>query len=190
SGIAMPSANRPEGMQDSSSVKTNVTVYHCKDCESNACKLSNYEDFVKIGETQSETFSNEIIQLVTRETHIMMCIQQENTFPEGVYAIVWEKARGVGDSCGILDSGASSENVRGNIVKICCEVETNPWVSNPPLKCYTEVSDAKTVDITDEENLGNVQFSVGEKSSIGIIAPLLILGVCAVALAMYCVRHR
>lgn len=75
----MPSDNPAEGTQDSSFGKTNVTVCHCKDCESNICKLSNYEDFVKIGETQSEKFSNKIIQFVTSETHNIMCFQQENT---------------------------------------------------------------------------------------------------------------
>lgn len=92
----MPSDNCAEGRQD----KPNVTVYHCKDCESNICESSNYEDFVKISETQSETFSNEIIQLVTNETHVIMCFQQEGTVPEGIYAIFWEKAMGAGDSCG------------------------------------------------------------------------------------------
>ena len=103
----MPSDAAAEGTQDSSFGKTSVTVYHCKDCESNVCKSSNYEDFVKIGETQNETFSNEIIQLVTSETHIIMCFQQENNFPEGIYAIVWEKAMGVGDSCGNLNYGGT-----------------------------------------------------------------------------------
>ncbi|CAM9698561.1 unnamed protein product [Bubo scandiacus] len=103
--IAMPTGDLAEQTQGSSFGKTYVTVYHCKDCESKMCKSSNYEDFVKIGETQSEKFSNEIIQLVTSETHIIMCFQQENTSAEGIYAIVWEKAVGVGDSCGILNSG-------------------------------------------------------------------------------------
>lgn len=103
--IAMPCDDRTGGTQGSSFGKTHVTVYHCNDCESNTCESSNYEDFVKIGETQCEKFSNETIQLVTSETYIIMCFQQENTFPEGLYAIVWERAMGVGDSCGILNYG-------------------------------------------------------------------------------------
>ncbi|KFQ67340.1 hypothetical protein N335_00516, partial [Phaethon lepturus] len=192
--VAMSSDNPAEGTQDSSSGQTNVTVYHCKDCASNVCKLSNYEDFVKIGETQKKTFSNEIIQLVTRETHIIMCFHQENAFPEGIYAIVWEKDRGVGDSCGVLNSGASSENMRGNIMKICCEAETDPSLPSRSLKCYTEMSDKKTrksaADITDEGNLDNSQLSIGEESSIGMIAPVLILGAFAAALAIYCVQRN
>ncbi|KFP54818.1 hypothetical protein N323_07971, partial [Cathartes aura] len=192
--IAMPSDAAAEGTQDSSFGKTSVTVYHCKDCESNVCKSSNYEDFVKIGETQNETFSNEIIQLVTSETHIIMCFQQENNFPEGIYAIVWEKAMGVGDSCGNLNYGASSEDVRGNIIKICCEVETDPSATNPALKCYAEMLDEKirksTAELTGKGNLGNPQFSVSEKSTIGIVTPVLILGVCAAALAVYCFRQN
>ncbi|XP_069655041.1 T-cell antigen CD7 isoform X1 [Haliaeetus albicilla] len=191
--FAMPCDDPTEGTQGSSFGKTSVTVYHCKDCESNICELSNYEDFVKIGETQCEKFSNETIQLVTSETYIVMCFQQENTFPGGLYAIVWERATGVGDSCGILNSGASSENGRGNMVRVCCEVETDPSVPKPPLKCYTKITDEKigeTDDITGEGNLGNPQFSIREKSSIDIIAPLLILGVCGAAMAVYCVRQN
>lgn len=101
----MPSNNPVEGAQVPSFGKTYVTVYHCKDCESHICESSNYEDFVKIGETQSEIFSNEIIQLVTTETQILVCFQPENTSPGGIYAIVWEKAIGMGDSCGVLNSG-------------------------------------------------------------------------------------
>ncbi|XP_075576264.1 T-cell antigen CD7 [Pelecanus crispus] len=138
--IAMPSDHSAGGTQDSSAGRTNVTVYHCKDCESNVCKSSNYEDFVKIGETQSATFSDETIHLVTSETEIIMCIQQKNTFPEGIYAIVWEKAMGIGDSCGTLNSGASSENVRGNSIKICCNAQINLSVPNPPLNCNAEMS--------------------------------------------------
>ncbi|XP_075375227.1 uncharacterized protein LOC142417927 [Mycteria americana] len=192
--IAMPSDKCAEGTRDSSFCKTEVTVYHCKDCESNICKSSDYEGFAKIGETRSETFSNEIIQLVISETRIIMCFWQENTSPEGVYAIVWEKAMGVGDSCGILNFGASSENVSGNIIQICCEAKTNLSVPSPPLECYTNMSDEKTrkstADIADEGDLGNAQFSISKKSSVGIVIPVLILGVCVAALAMYCVRQN
>ncbi|XP_068269625.1 uncharacterized protein [Nyctibius grandis] len=192
--IAMTNDNPAEGTQDSSFGKTTVTVYHCKGCESNVCEPSNYEDFAIIAETQNETFSNEIIQLVASETHIIMCFQQQNTLSEGIYAIFWEKDVGAGGSCGIVNSGASSETVSGNIIKTCCEAETDPSVvPNPPLKCYTEMSDEKTrkstADIA-EGNLGNPQFSIGEKSSIGIVTPVVILGVFAAALAVYCARQN
>lgn len=101
--IAMPSASPAERTQDSSSGKTSVTVYHCKDCEISACELPDYEIFAKIGETQNVKFSNEKIHLVTSEINITMCFLQENTFPEGIYAIFWKKDVGVGDSCGIVD---------------------------------------------------------------------------------------
>ncbi|XP_054702577.1 uncharacterized protein LOC129214633 isoform X4 [Grus americana] len=184
--IAMPSDNCAEGRQD----KPNVTVYHCKDCESNICESSNYEDFVKISETQSETFSNEIIQLVTNETHIIMCFQQEGTVPEGIYAIFWEKAMGAGDSCGgIVEAVGSSENVTFDTAKICCGAETDPSLTKHPLKCYTETSGEKNgkspANIT-----GDAQFSVYEKSCISIIILVLILGFCAAALATYCVRRN
>ncbi|XP_074778120.1 uncharacterized protein LOC141967842 [Athene noctua] len=186
--VAMPSGVLAERTEGSSFGKTSVTVYHCKDCESKICKLSNYEDFIKIGETENEKFSNERIQLVTTATHIIMCFQQENTPAEGVYAIVWEKAVGVGESCGILNSGASSEDRRGDIIieenKICCEAEINLSVPNSPLKCYTRMSEEKsTTDIT-----GNPQFSISKESRAGIIILVLFLGVCA-AVAAYCVRQ-
>ncbi|XP_054702574.1 uncharacterized protein LOC129214633 isoform X2 [Grus americana] len=207
--IAMPSDNCAEGRQD----KPNVTVYHCKDCESNICESSNYEDFVKISETQSETFSNEIIQLVTNETHIIMCFQQEGTVPEGIYAIFWEKAMGAGDSCGgIVEAVGSSENVTFDTAKICCGAETDPSLTKHPLKCYTETSGEKNgkspANITGYRQtrdpcsrqantnpllgtvFGDAQFSVYEKSCISIIILVLILGFCAAALATYCVRRN
>jgi len=101
----MPRDHSAEGTRVSSSRKTTVTVYRCEDCETNTCEPLSNKPFVKIGETQSETFSNEIIQLVTNETHIIMCFQQENTFPEGTYVIFWEKDSGAGDACGIPNSG-------------------------------------------------------------------------------------
>ncbi|XP_008948103.1 PREDICTED: uncharacterized protein LOC103782110, partial [Merops nubicus] len=131
--IAMPSDNCAKGTQDSCSSKTNVTIYHCKDCDSDICKLSDYEGFEKIVETQNNVFSNEKIQLVTSKTHISICFQED---PKGLYAIVWEKDSGTGDSCGILDSGVFSENVNGSFTGICCETETNLSVSNHPLKCH------------------------------------------------------
>lgn len=43
------------------------------------------------------------------------------------------------------------------MVRVCCEVETDPSVPKPPLKCYTKITDEKireTDDITGEGNLG------------------------------------
>ncbi|XP_027672477.1 uncharacterized protein LOC130159419 isoform X1 [Falco biarmicus] len=194
--IAMPCGGDPaEGSQRSSSGKTNVTVYHCKNCEEHICKSSNYEGFVKIGETQSETFSNEVIQLVTSETHIMMCLQQEeNACLKGIYAIVWEKAMGVGDSCGTLDFKVSSENREDNIVreemKICCKVDTNLSVPSRVLKCglHNVMSGGENrksaADITAEGNQGERQFSVSQ-GNITLTTTLLIAGVCAAALLTY-----
>lgn len=99
-GIAMASDDPAKETQDSSFGKTNVAVYHC---ENNACESGNYNDCAKIGETQPEGFSNEIIQLVTSDTHITMCFHQGNTLPEGIYAVFWTKDRGAGHSCGILN---------------------------------------------------------------------------------------
>ncbi|XP_065708654.1 uncharacterized protein [Patagioenas fasciata] len=185
--LAMPNNNPVEGAQVSSFGKTYVTVYHCKDCESHICESSNYEDFVKIGETQSETFSNEIIRLVTTETQIVMCFQQENTSPGGIYAIVWEKAVGMGDSCGILNSGVSSENTGDNTIKTCCVAETNLLVPSPSLECYTEMLDKKarksTADIPEEDT---PQFSI----NVGVITTVMIVLVFAAAVATYCVRNR
>lgn len=101
----MPSGNHAEGTQDSSFSKTQVTVYRCEGCESDVCDSPDYEVFEKIGETQDKKFSNEIIQLVTNDTLIVMCFLQENTSLEGIYAIFWVKAIGIGESCGSLNSG-------------------------------------------------------------------------------------
>ncbi|XP_032776177.1 uncharacterized protein LOC115616784 isoform X2 [Strigops habroptila] len=189
SNVAMPNDDPAKGTQDSSFGKTNVTVYHC---ESNICELSNYEDCAKIGETQNERFSNEIIQLATSETQITMCFHQGNIFPDGIYAIFWEKDTGAGDSCGILNYEASLENRGGNIIteeaKICCETGTDLSMPNHALRCYTEVLDTKprksTAFIAD-----NPQYLVSEKSNIGIITTAIIV-LCAAALAMYCVLRR
>lgn len=185
--LAMPSNNPVEGAQVSSFSKTYVTVYHCKDCESHICKSSNYEDFVKIGETQNDTFSNEIIQLVTTETQILMCFQQENTSPGGIYAIVWEKAEGMGDSCGILNSGVSSENMGDNTIKTCCVAETNLSVPSPSLECSDEILAKKarksTADVPEEDA---PQFSI----NVGIITTVMIVVVFSAAVATYCVRNR
>ncbi|XP_053939661.1 uncharacterized protein LOC104068683 [Cuculus canorus] len=190
--IAMHNDNPAERTQDSAFGKTKVTVYHCKECERNTCTSSNYEDFVIIGETQNETFSNEKIQLVTSETHIIMCFQQENTIPKGIFAIFWEKDTGVGDSCDLLNFEASFENVTDPIIKTCCAAEMNLSVPNSTLKCYSE--DEKTTksaaNSTDEEYLGIPQFSISKKRSVGIIALFVVLVVSAVAVTICCVQQK
>ncbi|XP_033923563.1 uncharacterized protein [Melopsittacus undulatus] len=189
--IAVASDDPAKGTHDSSFGKTNVAVYHC---ESNACESSNYEDCTKIGETQNESFSNEIIQLVTSDTHITMCFHQGNTLPKGIYAVFWEKDMGAGDSCGILDYEASLKNRYSNIiteeVKVCCKASTNLSVPNHTLRCYTEVLDEKprksTADITD-----NPQYLVSEKSNVGVITTVTIPVLCvAAALAISCVLRK
>lgn len=104
-GVAVPRANHAERADGSRIVRTAVTVYYCKDCGEERCKLSDYTDFEIIGETENEIFSNENIQLVINETHITMCFQQENMFRDGVYTIFWEKDEGLGEPCGFLKSG-------------------------------------------------------------------------------------
>ncbi|XP_071620614.1 uncharacterized protein [Heliangelus exortis] len=191
SDVAMHSDNTAGGMQDSPN--TNVTVYHC---ESNVCDLSSFETCDIIGETQNTKFSNEIIQLQTNETHIIMCFWQKNTFLHEVYAIFWEKDMQLGYSCGIPNSGASFRLVRSDIAKICCKAETDTSMLHSPLECYPQVSDeeirASTSDITDEGNPGNLQFAVGEeRSSIGMISVLvLVLVGCAAAGTLYCIRQH
>ncbi|XP_061867031.1 uncharacterized protein LOC133627194 isoform X2 [Colius striatus] len=190
--IAMSSDNHTEETLDSSSGNTAVTVYHCKDCESEICESSDYAGFAKIAETKHRKFSNEVIQLETNETHIVMCFLQENTVPGGVYAIFWQKDTGLGDSCGIPDPGASSQRWEGDStigkIKVCCKAETNILVPNRTLMCYTEMLDEKTSRST-AEIPDNPQHLVNQKSSIGIVTTLLILGLC-VALAVYCVRQK
>ncbi|KAM6344288.1 uncharacterized protein FN964_010069 isoform 1-T4 [Alca torda] len=184
--IAMPSGKT----QDSSSGDTTVTVYHCEDCEIKACELSNYEGFAVLAETQDENFSNEAIQLTIHETSISMCFQQENTSYKGIYAIFWVKDYGLGDSCGVVNSGASSANVIGSITKICCTAQIKLTKSSQSLECYAvEKTGKSTASIPDEGNLGNPQLLVDKKTSTGIIIPILILGVCGAALAACCVRQ-
>ncbi|XP_074463972.1 uncharacterized protein LOC141751311 [Larus michahellis] len=188
---AMPSGNPAETTQDSSSGNTSVTVYHCEDCEIEACEPSNYEGFAIIAKTQNEKFSNKAIQLRIYETSISMCFQQENTSYKGIYAIFWENDRGLGDSCGIVNSGASSASVSGSITKICCTAQINFIMSRSSLECYlSEKTGKSTADIPDEGNLDDPQLSVDEKSSIGIITTILILGACGAVLATYCVRQN
>ncbi|XP_061232837.1 uncharacterized protein LOC133224923 isoform X2 [Neopsephotus bourkii] len=189
--IAVASDDPAKGTQDSSFGKTNVAVYHC---ESNVCESSNDKDCAKIGETQNERFSNEVIQLVTSDTHITMCFHQGNKIPEGIYAVFWEKDMGAGHSCGILNYKAFLENGWSNIiteqVRICCETSTNLSVPNHTLRCYTEVLDEEprksTANIAD-----NPQYLASEKSNVGIITTITILVLCAAAaLAVSCVLQK
>ncbi|XP_039246171.1 uncharacterized protein LOC113985123 isoform X2 [Pipra filicauda] len=187
--IAMPSGQPAETTHDPSSGKTNVTVYYCKDCEINICESGTFERFVKIAETENKGK----IDLVTRETHILVCFQQGNSYSEGIYGIVWGKSGGFGHSCAILNSTAFSANGRGSISpeenKLCCEAETNIWESNLTLKCHTEMSGAETrkapAGILGEE-------IPGRRSNIVIsLTFLLFLVLCAGMVSMYCYRqHR
>ncbi|XP_017928633.1 uncharacterized protein LOC108639785 isoform X2 [Manacus vitellinus] len=142
--IAMASGHPTERTHNSSSGKTNVTVYYCKDCAISECESGRFERFVKMAKTENEGK----IDLVTRKTLILVCFQQGNTSPEGIYGIVWVKTRGIGHSCAILNSTAFSANGRGSISpeenKLCCEAEINIWESNLTLKCHTEMSGAET----------------------------------------------
>lgn len=106
-GIAAPRDDPAEGTNGVSSDETKVTVYHCKDCDSKICQLSNYEIFDKIGETQNGTLSNDIIQLATTETQIIMCFQQGIKYLKGIYAIIWQNDSGIGESCGNLEFGGN-----------------------------------------------------------------------------------
>lgn len=101
----MPTGDPAEGTNGFFSDKTTVIVYRCKDCDSKICRLSSYEIFDKIGETQNGTFSNDIIQLLTTETQIIMCFQQEIKYLNEVYAIVVQTDWGIGESCGNLELG-------------------------------------------------------------------------------------
>ncbi|XP_010005535.1 PREDICTED: T-cell antigen CD7 [Chaetura pelagica] len=102
----MPSGIPARGTPDSSSGRTDVTVYSCK---SDLCNSSNYEGCDIIGETQNKAFSNERIELVIRKRDIIVCFRQNNVSLEGAYVIFWDKVDvGVGDSCGILNSGGNT----------------------------------------------------------------------------------
>ncbi|XP_074016417.1 uncharacterized protein isoform X1 [Numenius arquata] len=192
--IAMPSGNPAERTQDTSSGKMHVVVYYCEDCEISACEPSNYEGFDVIHDTQNKTFLNKVIKLEINETNISMCFQQENTSYKGIYAIWWRKDVGIGDSCGIVDYGASSENMSGKIAKICCAAETNYKEPRRSLKCYTSGEEPPTrkptVIITDEEDLGYTQPVMGGNDSIGIITTVLFLGVCAAVLIVFRLRRN
>lgn len=106
-GIAAPRDDPAEGTNGFSSDETTMLVYYCKDCDSKICQLSHYEIFDKIGETQNGTLSNDIIQLATTETQIIMCFQQGIKYLKGIYAIIWQKDSGIGESCGNLEFGGN-----------------------------------------------------------------------------------
>ncbi|XP_051490520.1 uncharacterized protein LOC127391619 isoform X2 [Apus apus] len=187
--IAMPSAIPAKGTPDSSSGRTIVTVYSCK---SDVCNSSNYEDCEIIGESQNEAFSNERIELVTRKRDIIVCFRQNNVSLEGVYVIFWYKvAVGVGDSCGIL---SSAENMSDSITRICCKAEIDPSVLHLPLQCDPEMAGEEIHEppdnTTDEGEPGDLQFLVGEKSSTAVLVAVLVPGLCAAALAAYCIRRN
>ncbi|XP_071429446.1 T-cell antigen CD7 isoform X2 [Pithys albifrons albifrons] len=198
--VAMPCAPPAERTHDPSSGKTNVTVYHCRDCPVSICEKHSSEGFAKIAKTQNTTFSNGTIQLVIRENRIRMCFQQADTFPEGIYRIVWEKTRGVGDSCGNPSSTAFSDNERGNISttenKICCEAKTMTSESDSTLNCSTEKSDAEptnpVTDIPCTGIPGTTKGVLGERENTGIILALgLFLVLCAtMAMCYYHKQHQ
>ncbi|XP_014111279.1 PREDICTED: uncharacterized protein LOC106628363 isoform X2 [Pseudopodoces humilis] len=179
--IAMPTVGPAEG-------STTVTVYHCKDYKSCTCKSreNNFKNFTIIAETQNKTFSDVLIELVTNETHMTVCFEQENSCLEGIYGVFWQKAGGAGLSCGILNYG---ENGRGNInteeKNICCEAETNIWRHNPTLRCYTQKSHSKPITLP-VESPGNPELlTSSKKTSIGILLSFLFVGVCAGCAATY-----
>ncbi|XP_035198267.1 uncharacterized protein LOC118175810 isoform X2 [Oxyura jamaicensis] len=190
-GIAASGGDPAEGTNGTSLKKTKVTAYRCKDCDSHICRSSNYETFEKIGETQNERFKNDIIQLVTNETHVIVCFQQEIKYLNEVYAIVWEKVSGIGESCGNLELGENGVHHITEEEKICCAVETNETqarVSN--LNCYIERKKKSLLYKTPDDVTLDNPTDPGSKDRIGITATFLILGVCAAAaLALYCVQR-
>ncbi|XP_071881758.1 uncharacterized protein [Anas platyrhynchos] len=188
-GIAAPTGGPAERTNGFSSDNTHVTVYRCKDCDSEICRLSNYESFDKIGETQNGTFSNDIIQLLTTETQIIMCFQQEIQYLNEVYAIVVQTDWGIGESCGNLELGENEVHHITEEEKICCAVETEeiqPHVAN--LNCYVENKISSIYQTPDNITPDNPTDPDSSKT-IGITATFLILGVCAAALALYCVQR-
>ncbi|KAJ7404407.1 T-cell antigen CD7 isoform X1 [Willisornis vidua] len=188
--VAMPSAPSAERTHDSSSGKTDVTVYHCRDCPVSICEKHSSVGFAKIAKTQNTTFSNGTIQLETEENRIRMCFQQADTFPEGIYRIVWEKTGGAGDSCGNPSSTGEnflaflksfSDNERGTIStmgdKICCEAKTITSESDPTLNCSTEKSDT-------------TKGVPSERKNIGITLALVLLLVLCATMTIWYYRER
>lgn len=190
-GIAVSRDYPAEGTNGPSSNKINVTVYRCKDCDSKICQLSNYERFEIIGETQNGTLSNDIIQLVTSETHIIMCFQQEIKYLNEVYAIILENNSGIGESCGKLELGENGAHHITEEEKICCAVETNEtkaYVRN--LNCYIESKKTSSIYRPPDDITLDNPTDPGSSNRIGITAAFLILGVCAAAaLVLYCVQR-
>ncbi|XP_068769599.1 T-cell antigen CD7 isoform X2 [Struthio camelus] len=188
---ATSSGDSAEGTKGSSFSSTKVTAYDCKHCGVSVCELSNFSCCTIIGETQDETFSNEVIQLVTNETHITMCFQQANTFSEQIYAIIWAKAGGIGDSCGILKAEASPEN-RGETVvseqkKTCCTAQVQLAVPSTPLNCYADKDKSPQLGSPEDGNdVGYMSSSVSKQGTIGISTTFVSLVACLVGLA-YCV---
>ncbi|XP_032055889.1 uncharacterized protein LOC116496733 isoform X3 [Aythya fuligula] len=190
-GIAAPTGDPAEGTKRFSPNNTRVTVYHCKDCDSKICPLSNYESFDKIGATQNGTLSNDIIQLVTTETHIIMCFQQEIKYLNEVYAIFWQTDWGIGESCGNLELGENRVHHITEEEKICCAVEAEEiQASVANLNCYVESKRTSSIYKTpDDMTPADNPTDPGSSKTIGITATFLILGVCAAALALYCVQR-
>eukprot|EP00075_Anas_platyrhynchos_P037818 XP_027327071.1 uncharacterized protein LOC106016586 isoform X2 [Anas platyrhynchos] len=189
-GIAAPTGDPAEGTNGFSSNNTRVTVYRCKDCDSKICQLSNYEIFDKIGETKNGTLSNDIIQLVTTETHIIMCFQQEIKYLNEVYAIFWQKDWGIGESCGNLELGENEVHHITEEEKICCAVEAEEiqaHVAN--LNCYVESKSTSSIYKTHDDITLDNPTDPDSSKTIGITVTFLFLGVCAAALALYCVQR-
>ncbi|XP_040386067.1 uncharacterized protein LOC121056804 isoform X1 [Cygnus olor] len=188
-GIAASRNYPAEGTNGST--KPNVTVYRCKDCDSKICQLSSYESFEKIGETQNGTLSNDIIQLVNNETHIIMCFQQEIKYLNEVYVIVLDKDCGIGESCGNVELGENGAHHITEEEKICCAVitnETKAYVSN--LNCYIESKKKSSIYRSPDDITLDSPTDPGSRKRIGITAAFLILGVCAAAaLVLYCVQR-
>ncbi|XP_068007518.1 uncharacterized protein [Melanerpes formicivorus] len=190
SNIAMPGASGAARTQDSSTGETNVTVYLCRDPESSVCDKGAYEGCEKI-DTQSNTF-----RLEPGERSISLCYQYPEYIPEGIIGIIWQNAKGIGKSCGTVNSEASSQNVMDDITETCCEAEINPREANSHLKCYFKTAGGKdrrsSAGITDEGNPEIPQPVIDEQSSSSsvIIPPVLIVIVCGAALGLYCVQRR
>ncbi|XP_038021220.2 uncharacterized protein [Anas platyrhynchos] len=189
-GIAVPTGDPAEGTNGFFSDKTTVIVYRCKDCDSKICRLSSYEIFDKIGETKNGTLSNDIIQLVTTETHIIMCFQQEIKYLNEVYAIFWQKNWGIGESCGNLELGENEVHHITEEEKICCAVEAEeiqPHVAN--LNCFVKSKSTSLIYETHDDITLDNPTDPGSGKTIVITVTFLFLGVCAAALALYHVQR-
>ncbi|XP_064378593.1 uncharacterized protein LOC112985325 isoform X2 [Dromaius novaehollandiae] len=195
----VPSGDPADWTKDSSLSSTKVTAYDCTHCGISVCELSNFSCCVVIGETQNKMFSNEVIQLVTSETHITMCFQQADTFPKGIYAIIWVKDEGIGDSCGILKAEASPENREDIIVtewkEACCTAEVQLAVPSSSLSCHTELPDKKDKNTllpvsADGNAINSSSPSVSKRGTFGITTTFVALVGCAVVLVVYCILKK